>query len=115
MKQIESNFYTYYQNNTGGDFEINKQHGICEIVIIEANSHTEANSIANNIGLYFDGCENGIDCNCCGDRWYEVGERDAEKTPLIYGKSVFDYKQSMFKNYCYIHYLNGEIEHVKFK
>ena len=73
-------FYTFHQNNTGGSWA-----GPAHYVIIEADSAREANDIAVDHGLYFNGCALGHDCSCCGDRWYEVDEHDADKTPLIYG------------------------------
>ena len=32
--------------------------------------------LAEDIGLYFDGVEQGMDCSCCGDRWYRAWEDD---------------------------------------
>ncbi len=60
-----SNFYEYDQNNSGGNF------GPPAIkVFIEANSVVEAYEIAQDkYGIYFDGVDNGMDCDCCGDRW----------------------------------------------
>lgn len=46
-------------------------------VYIEAENAEEANEKALQIGIYFNGVEDGIDCPCCGDRWYPVSERDA--------------------------------------
>lgn len=63
-------FYEFTQNNTGGVFEINDK--VCHRLFIEANSADEANEIAKGLGVYFDGCSKGLDCSCCGDRWYEV-------------------------------------------
>lgn len=59
-------FYFYSQNNSGGSFRppaIN--------VIVEASSAAEADSIAEGLGLYFDGVG---DCSCCGDRWHKAEE-----------------------------------------
>ena len=46
-------FYTFRQNNSGGDFI-----GPAITVIIEATSPAEANTLAEHNGLYFDGCRN---------------------------------------------------------
>lgn len=57
-------FYHYDQNNSGGAFiepALN--------VFIEASSPEEADAIAEANGLYFDGVDDGYDCDCCGDRW----------------------------------------------
>ena len=58
-------FYEFRQNNSGGAWG-----GPAMTVFIEADSGEEANSIAENNGLYFDGVGAGLDCECCGDRWY---------------------------------------------
>jgi hypothetical protein len=63
-------YYKYTQNNSGGSFITNDK--VAETVIIEAHSPLEANAIAEEIGIYFDGCATGEDCSCCGDRWYRV-------------------------------------------
>ena len=55
-------FYDFWQNNSGGKFIINDK--VAPIVWIEARNASEANAIAESIGIIFDeGCE------CCGDRW----------------------------------------------
>ena len=64
--------YEYRQNNSGGTFVINKKLDVN--VWIEASSPSEANKIAEMNGIYFDGCYDGIDCPCCGDRWHEVAD-----------------------------------------
>ena len=70
-------FYTFKQNNSGGTF-IGPQY-----VIIEADDASEANLIAYDHGIYFNGVQNGQDCNCCGDRWYPVYEYAGEETPQL--------------------------------
>lgn len=65
-------FYLFSQNNSGGSFDVDEK--VCHTVVIEAESADEANSLAKDIGVYFDGCYQGIDCDCCGDRWYEVSD-----------------------------------------
>lgn len=72
-------FYTFNQNNSGGYFKPPAQY-----VIVEASSAKEANQIAEDNGLYFNGVENGIDCHCCGDRWWRRIDKDATKSPMIY-------------------------------
>lgn len=65
-----NNLYEFSQNNSGGGFEENDK--ICHTVVIQAGSAKEANKKAEELGVYFDGCDKGLDCSCCGDRWYEV-------------------------------------------
>jgi len=76
-----SKFYTYRQNNSGGYFV-----GPALYVIVEANSSNVAMAIAEDHGVYFNGCETGQDCNCCGDRWSSWA--DEYDQPKIYGEKV---------------------------
>ncbi len=104
----QSKFYVFHQNNSGGSYEINDNVS-CE-VIIEATSGDDANRRAENIGIYFDGCNDGIDCECCGDRWYETDDDEGTDTPRIYGESVLEYEPFVGKRnkvYCIIHYMDG--------
>lgn len=80
-------FFTYKQNNSGGSFS-----GPCKYFIAEADNAEQANSIAEDNGLYFDGCIDGLDCSCCGDRWYRA--YDGQDSPTIYGQSL----ESFLKN-----------------
>lgn len=85
-------FYTYSQNNSGGFF--------CDpakYVIIEANSADEADQIAEDNGLYFDGCMDGRDCSCCGDRWYRARRNEGNDQPMIYG-NVIDFDQKIYRD-----------------
>ena len=85
-------FYTYSQNNSGGFF--------CEpakYVIVEADSQDEANEIAQEHGVYFNGCATGVDCSCCGDRWYPCWE-DATDEPMIYNTPAAEYKDDFLRD-----------------
>lgn len=77
------------QNNSGGYYQINDK--VASIVIIEADSALQANEIAESLGIYFDGVSEGIDCPCCGDRWYPVEDRDRSDFPEIYREPVQKY------------------------
>lgn len=61
-------FYKFDQNNSGGAFDIDDK--VCHRVIIEADTIDEAIDKAEELGIYFNGVDKGIDCECCGDRWY---------------------------------------------
>lgn len=65
---ITHSFYEIYQNNSGGSFVVDDK--LCHRLFIEAKSGKEAIRIAEDLGCYWDGCDNGNDCRCCGDRWY---------------------------------------------
>lgn len=72
MKNKESEvkrFYEFSQTNSGGSFTTNDK--LCHRLFIEAADEREANFIAEGLGVYFNGVQDGRDCNCCGDRWRE--------------------------------------------
>ena len=62
-------WFEYDQNNSGGSFVLDDD--VALRVYVEASNYKEANSMAQGIGIYFDGCDLGLDCDCCGDRWTE--------------------------------------------
>lgn len=74
-------WYHFRQNNSGGVFDYDHSAGISEEVWVEADSSSEANDRAQALGIYFDGCENGRDCACCGDRWYSAWSADGKEAP----------------------------------
>lgn len=72
-------FFEYSQNNSGGGFDHDPVAGIGYKVVVEADSDEQADAKAEEIGIYFNGCDAGIDCPCCGDRWSRAwGDGDAE-------------------------------------
>lgn len=81
-------WYEFSQNNSGGIFQIDDS--VSVYVLIQATSYVEANNKAEDIGIYFDGCDTGRDCDCCGDRWHE------ERWPME-GFSVYRWKQKKSK------------------
>lgn len=85
---MNTKWYEFHQNNSGGSFQIDEDAGIGPLVCIEATSAEHANARAEEIGIYFDGCAKGIDCSCCGNRWYTAwGEGDAD-FPSEHGKRL---------------------------
>lgn len=66
---IGTKFYEFNQNNSGGSFVTNEN--LCHRIIIQADNQQEAIRKAEEFGCYWNGCDDGIDCPCCGDRWYE--------------------------------------------
>jgi hypothetical protein len=75
---LDTGWYEYRQNNSGGHFAYSDK--VSNSVLIEASSAAEANSKAESIGIYFNGCTKGIDCACCDDRWCEEYEAMTEFT-----------------------------------
>lgn len=113
-------FFTFNQNNSGGSFT-----GPACYVIIEARDPDDANRLAERAGLYFNGCDAGIDCSCCGDRWWPIYHTDkGDDKPSIYGdpvaKSIDSYGLRSSTNgiicgepdipYARVFYANGKTE-----
>jgi len=69
---MKTKFYEYTQNNSGGSFTEDEK--LCHRVFIEDKNIDDANTKAENIGIYFNGLEDGLDCECCGDRWCQPNE-----------------------------------------
>lgn len=108
QKPGEAKFYHFHQNNSGGSFKINDDVAIN--VIIEATSAAQANGRAQEIGIYFDGCDSGEDCSCCGDRWYRVDDGDGTLTPSIYKTHPEEYKCATTKPgqpVCHLYRIDG--------
>lgn len=82
---LQTKWYTYSQNNSGGSFKTDSERGIGHYVLIEAISAADADTRAEAIGLYFNGLG---DCSCCGNRWSRHDESWMEATddPRIYDK-----------------------------
>jgi len=76
-------FWEISQNNSGGSFDVDSK--VCHRMIIEAETGEQATRIAEDLGCYWDGVENGMDCECCGDRWYGVSEVDLEQANKKWG------------------------------
>jgi len=57
--------YGFRQNNSGGYFTEPAE----TIIVVAAKSKDHALETAGKAGLYLDGVQLGLDCDCCGDRW----------------------------------------------
>jgi hypothetical protein len=62
-------WFEFRQNNSGGRLVIDEQ--VALYVYVEADGPASANARAELVGVYFEGCRDGRDCDCCGDRWSE--------------------------------------------
>ena len=80
-------YFKFNQNNSFGVF-----HGT-PLVFVQADNAADANRVAQDHGVYFNGVADGVDCDCCGDRWYPVSDDDAQDQPsaLIWGGGVTVY------------------------
>lgn len=111
-------FYTFTQNNSGGHYH--RDDKVTQHVIIEADTSFLANKKAEEIGIYFNGCEDLTDCPCCGDRWYKTDERDADEKPSVYGVNITDdeiyeldwmrTKDDLDSPFIIVYYLDGTVE-----
>lgn len=106
MLRNKRKLYVFWQNNSGGYFEVTET--LSHYVVVEAHSADHANDRARDLGIYFFGCWEGIDCTCCGDRWVEM-ENDEEVQSLYQFKS--DRRSNMLSNkYFVVYRLNGQIQ-----
>jgi len=61
-------YYVWRQNNSGGSFI-----GPTSIIVCAKNLE-DAENIAEDNGVYYDGVSADRDCGCCGDRWSSPDE-----------------------------------------
>jgi hypothetical protein len=104
-------FYCFVQNNSGGRFISDHRWGISQYVIVEGIDCEDIIERARSIGLYFNGCKDGRDCPCCGDRWITPWEEELVSVPEIYGENVSDGRYDEAEGY--IHYLDGTVTPIK--
>ena len=102
-------FFHFSQNNSGGSFVIDET--LAHHVIIEAYDALDANTRAMQIGIYFNGCDSGMDCQCCGDRWSAQWSDDrGDDTPMIYGDKPETYEDYFTKEgqpVCHVYRIDG--------
>jgi len=114
-------FYEFVQNNSGGAFHVTDT--LCHRLFIEAEDADAATIKAESLGVYFDGCDSGMDCPCCGDRWYSCSEiklphKHYTKKPV---KTIEEYAQIMADQYGWtkpdarIFYANGKVTEISRK
>lgn len=107
-------WYKYSQNNSGGSHVYDDNRGLSEWVFIEADSAKEADEYAESIGIYFNGVDDDMDCDCCGDRWYPQawwgGGDDKGKTLdelRVHIGETLKYRWRADGNAIYIHFKDG--------
>lgn len=99
-------FYEFRQNNSGGSFDIDDARGIGPRVWIEALSAVDADQRAQAVGIYFGGVEGGMDCECCGDRWYPAWDEGYE-CPRLSPEYDFGWHDTV-----YVHRMDGTIDRI---
>ena len=100
-------FFEFDQNNSGGTFLIDDNIGIGPRVWIEAESAEHADEKAAEIGIYFNGGDDGRDCPCCGDRWYEARHKGVNAVEV---DQMWDFH---WHDTVYVHRADGSIERLK--
>lgn len=119
-------FFEYAQSNSGGSYMYNHKAGISEHVIVEADNAKDADRRAEDIGLYFNGCETGDDCECCGDRWYaQYTDENGTAVPMVHGEKdasagvvkapTYYHTHTNGEPFAYIHYLDKTIVPVYYQ
>jgi hypothetical protein len=98
------NWYLFSQNNSGGGFIVNDD--VAEEVLIQAESPENANEKAEEIGIYFDGIEKDIDCECCGDRWSEATDYDK----VNIDEYVKYWPMHYFRDNIYLYFSGGKVK-----
>ncbi|MGA0164712.1 MAG: DUF7296 family protein [Bdellovibrionota bacterium] len=123
--EIAKNYkwFLFDQNNSGGKLVVNDK--VCHRLFIEAKNESEAISIAEGLGVYFNGVDDGRDCPCCGDRWYRAEEVEFplafDSRKQIVFKNPVEYAQHLAVHYTLyknmvdsrIFYQNGIVKEVK--
>lgn len=110
IREINTQFFTFNQNNSGGRFDNDRN--LAQTVVIEAVTAEEANAKLTQFGGYFNGVDGGMDCESCGDRWYQVYASDGTDKPMYYHMELTeDYIASYIARpehpFAYIHYMDG--------
>lgn len=104
-------FFHYSQNNSGGSFDFSEDPAITHHVVIEAKDAADADIRAIQIGLYFDGCADGRDCSCCGDRW-NPAYGEGNEAPMVYddpAEASISHRWMKPGKEIAVHYADGRI------
>lgn len=89
---MSTKWWHFSQNNSGGSFDFDEDKGITHHVVIEALNKDQASARAQDLGIYFDGVREGMDCGCCGDRWHEPWDDKGDDSPKVYDQPADKYE-----------------------
>ena len=114
---MDTKWFYFDQNNSGGGFVHNPEDGIGCGLFIEAMNKDHACDRAERIGLYFGGTSTGEDCSCCGDRWGTPWD-DGQDKPTRYNEewrpaAEGENPDTEWSIPLYIHYIGGEFKAAK--
>ena len=105
-------WFEFNQNNSGGSFIVNDK--VCHRLFIEAKSFDDAVEKAEELGCYWDGVINGVDCPCCGDRWSCWDDEPID----LKNNSIEEYAQVLADKYglttpdIRIYYDDGKVKEI---
>ena len=113
---IETKFYLFDQNNSGGRYLDNEEDGIAKNICIEAINVDDAISRMREITYNYSDY-----CTCCGERWSSwIDEEDGTDEPTKQNIPLKEYIEKEveavknggldFNDNAAIHYLDGKIE-----
>ena len=108
---MKKRFFTFSQNNSGGYFVEDNEHGVCEYVIIEADNAEDAWNRLVEIGDKVDGF--WVYCSCCGERWYPPYDNGDEE-PMIHGEPLSSVEAWIFRTGAFVHYADGSFKRFSF-
>lgn len=95
--------YVFNQNNSGGGYLVNTKTGVAHYVVLQSENFESALRCAEDIGLYFNGVEDGVDCECCGDRWTYPDEYNSLQEAISSLKSF----ANLFREQVAVHSPDG--------
>jgi hypothetical protein len=112
-RKINTKYYEFQQNNSGGSFVEDHKKGVGTDILIEARNNEEASSIFEKLGAtvngFYDYCSC---CSCCGGRWNKIPE-DFETFESV-EKYLEGRVQGSYRKKVYIHHYD-KIECVDFR
>jgi len=92
-------FYRFDQNNSGGYYTKPAQN----IIVKDARDEKHAIEIALKAGMYFDGVADGVDCNCCSDRWHKyAAEYDSIEKAIADANDSFHDEHNSIPKYVIV-------------
>lgn len=104
-RTINTKFFTFSQNNSGGYFIINDD--VAAYLIIEAQNADEAKNKMYNITEGYSEY-----CNCCGQRWPDwIDDEDGTEQPMVYSTIIKEKSpDTIFSSSTIIYYYDGTKE-----
>ncbi len=93
--------YSFRQNNSGGYY--------CQpakyIIVKDARDSEHAHEIALAAGMYTNGVAAGMDCSCCGDRWYGLDTEHEDMEEALLDITNADVRQDSVESDGVPHYI----------